>query len=148
MVAKKEQVPMAGMPNKANAPAGFAALPVSGVALLTTFRRNGQGVSTPVGIRVVGSKVYFTTWSTTWKIKRIAHTPRVTLAASTRQGKVIGPAVAGLARRLDGAEAEQASRLLGHAFLRWVWELVYKVVFRAQPVYYEVTPLPEDPDSC
>ena len=31
---------------------GFTALQVSKVALLTTFRRNGQGVQTPVGNQV------------------------------------------------------------------------------------------------
>jgi hypothetical protein len=59
---------------------GFTALQVSNVALLTTFRRNGQGVETPVGIRFAEGNVYFTTWSTTGKVKRLARNPRVTLA--------------------------------------------------------------------
>ncbi len=65
---------------------GFTALQVSNVALLTTFRRNGQGVETPVGIRFAEGKAYFTTWSTTGKVKRLARNPRVTLAPFTKMG--------------------------------------------------------------
>ena len=43
----------------------FAPLRASNVMLLTTFRRNGEGVSTPVGVnKLTDDKVYFTTWST------------------------------------------------------------------------------------
>src|SRR5262245_41631810 len=87
----------------------FAALPTKGVALLTTFRRSGEAVPTPVEIRVRSERVYFTTWSTTGKVKRLAHTPGVTLARCTRMGKPTGPSVAGVARRLGGAEAEVVS---------------------------------------
>ena len=88
----------------------FAVLRTSQVALLTTFRRNGQGVETPVGIRFVEGKVYFTTWSTTGKVKRLARNPRVTLAPFTKMGmKVIGPTVEGMARRLEEAEVEKLS---------------------------------------
>jgi PPOX class probable F420-dependent enzyme len=120
--------------------AAFAALKASNVALLTTFRRSGAGVGTPVDISVVDGKAYFTTWSTTGKIKRIANDPRVTLAPCTRSGKPIGPSVEGAARRLEEAEAADVRTMLGTGFQRWLWEIVYKVFFRAQPVIYEVTP--------
>src|SRR5689334_13127539 len=87
----------------------FAALRAKGVALLTTFRRSGESVPTPVEIRVYGERVYFTTWSTTGKVKRLAHTPGVMLARCTRFGKPTGPSVAGVARRLDSVEAEAVS---------------------------------------
>src|SRR5215469_228247 len=58
----------------------FAPLQGAKVAQLVTFRRNGHGVATPVGIQLANGKVYFTTWSTTGKVKRLAHNPRVTLA--------------------------------------------------------------------
>jgi uncharacterized protein len=118
----------------------FAPLGPSRTALLTSFRRNGQGVSTPVGIHVATGKAYFTTWSTTGKIKRIAKNPCVTLAPCTRQGKVLGPTTAGKARRLEDAEAKHARTLMGGAFGYWVWTLIYKLFFHAQPVLYEVTP--------
>ena len=120
--------------------AAFAPLNASSVALLTTFRRSGAGVGTPVGISVVPGKAYFTTWSTTGKVKRIAHDQHVTLAPCTRGGKPIGPSVEGAARRLEGAEAADMRAMLGAGFQRWLWEMVYTVFLRAQPVIYEVTP--------
>jgi PPOX class probable F420-dependent enzyme len=117
----------------------FAALPVAGVALLTTFRRNGAGVPTPVEIRVRGERVYFTTWSTTGKVKRLAHSPDVTLAPSTRFGKPTGPSVAGIARRLDGAEAENLSTFFGKGLWATLWNQIYQL--RGwQSVVYEVAP--------
>jgi PPOX class probable F420-dependent enzyme len=120
--------------------AAFAPLKASSVALLTTFRRNGVAVGTPVGINIVDGKAYFTTWSKTGKIKRIANNPRVTLAPCTRGGKPLGPTVAGNARRLEGAEATRVRAILGAGLRRRLWELVYKLFMRAHPVIYEVTP--------
>jgi uncharacterized protein len=122
--------------------ASFAILRQSKTALLTSFRRNGQGVGTPIGLTVVGNEAYFTTWSTTGKIKRLANNPHVTLAPCTQQGKPLGPTVEGTARRLEGVEAKEAQKHLGSALRFWVWTLIYKLVFRAQPVLYEVVPEP------
>jgi uncharacterized protein len=119
----------------------FAPLRTSSTALLTSYRRNGQGVSTPVGIRVANGKAYFTTWSTTGKIKRIANDTRVTLAPCTRQGKVLGPIIKGIARRLEGTEARQARTVIGGSVTYWIWILIYKLLFHAQPVLYEVVPV-------
>ncbi|HEU5381629.1 MAG TPA: PPOX class F420-dependent oxidoreductase [Ktedonobacteraceae bacterium] len=120
--------------------ASFAFLRQSKTVLLTSFRRNGQEVSTPVGLAVVGNKAYFTTWSTTGKVKRLAHNPRVTLTPCTRQGKPLGATVEGSARRLEGVEAKEARKHLGGALRFWIWALIYKLAFRAQPVLYEVVP--------
>jgi PPOX class probable F420-dependent enzyme len=117
----------------------FAALPAKGVALLTTFRRTGEGVPTPVEIRVRGERVYFTTWSTTGKVKRLAHTPSIILARCTRFGKPTGPSVAGIARRLDGTEAEAVSAYFGKGPWARLWNQIYRL--RGwQPVIYEVAP--------
>jgi len=121
----------------------FAALPTKGVALLTTFRRIGDAVSTPVEIRARGERVYFTTWSTTGKVKRLAHTPSVTLARCTRMGKPTGPSVAGIARRLDGAEAEAASTYFGQGPWARIWDQIYRLRgWRA--IVYEVAPARND----
>lgn len=121
-------------------PEVFAPLRASSTALLTSYRRNGQGVSTPVGICIANGKAYFTTWSTTGKIKRIANNPCVTLAPCTRRGEVLGPTIKGVARRLEGAEARQTRQALGGTISYWMWILIYKLLFHAQPVLYEVTP--------
>jgi uncharacterized protein len=92
---------------------------------------------------VANGKAYFTTWSTTGKIKRIANDTRVTLAPCTRQGKIQGPTIKGIARRLEGAEARQARTIFGGAVTYWIWILIYKLLFHAQPVLYEVVPAPQ-----
>lgn len=109
------------------------------VALLTTFRRNGQEVGTPVGISYLKDKLYFTTWSTTGKVKRLSANVKVSLAPCTRKGDVTGSTVEGTARRLEGAEAAQISSQLSGAVRRWLWIAIYRIVFRAKPVLYEVT---------
>ena len=121
----------------------FAPLQRSSTALLTSFRRNGQGVSTPVGITIKDDKVYFTTWSTTGKVKRLANNSQLTLAPCKQRGAVIGPTVGGMARRLEGEEAQRVRAMIGNPVQRWFWELIYKLVFRADAVLYEVVPAAE-----
>ena len=69
--------------------ADFAPLEGSTTALLTTFRRGGEAVGTPLSIVVTGGKAYFVTAGDSGKAKRLAHTDRVTLAPCTLTGKVI-----------------------------------------------------------
>jgi len=91
------------------------------MTLLTSYRRNGIGVGTPVGTVALGGKLYFMTAADTWKVKRLAHNQRVTLAPGTRKGAARGPAIAGTVRRLHDEEARRARALLrvgivGHFF--------------------------------
>ncbi len=46
----------------------------SHTVLLTSFRHNGQGVRTPVGMMAVEGKLYFMTPASSWKARRIART--------------------------------------------------------------------------
>lgn len=80
--------------------------------LLATFRRDGTPVSTPVNIVVDGDRAYFRTWDTAGKLKRVRHTPEVTLAPSDARGVPGGPAIRARARVLAGAEADRAGALL------------------------------------
>jgi PPOX class probable F420-dependent enzyme len=119
----------------------FTTLRTSNVALLTTFRRNGQGVGTPVGIRLAEGKAYFTTWSTTGKVKRLANNPRVTLAPYAKmRRKVIGSTVESIACRLEGTEAAEVSaRILKPTFWSRLWALIY-TMRGWRPLLYEVMP--------
>ena len=118
----------------------FQPLQASNVALLTTFRRSGIGVATPVGIKLDSDKAYFTTWSTTGKVKRLAHNANVTLAPCTRMGKVTGETVYGVARHLDPFEADRVrDRILNRSLWGRMWEGIYKL--RGwQKIIYEVSP--------
>ena len=55
---------------------------------LTTFRRTGQAVSTPVWVVRDGDALLVTTPADSGKVKRLRHTPRVELRPCSRTGKV------------------------------------------------------------
>ena len=80
--------------------------------LLTTYRRDGTGVGTPVHIAVDGDRAYIRTWDTAWKLKRIRNNPEVEVASSTVGGRPTGPAIRARARVLGGAESKYAAEML------------------------------------
>jgi PPOX class probable F420-dependent enzyme len=107
---------------------------------LTSFRRSGQGVGSPVGMAVADGKLYFMTPAATWKARRIANNPQVTLALCTYQGKVLSPAVAGMARRLFGKEARRARALLRVRFIGWMWNIIFSLRYPGdKTAVYEVS---------
>ena len=107
---------------------------------LTTFRRSGQGVGSPVGMAVADDMLYFMTPAATWKARRISNNPRVTLALCTYQGKVLSPAVAGMARRLSGKEARRARALLRVRFIGWMWNIIFSLRYPGdKTAVYEVS---------
>ncbi len=90
--------------------AGFDALRGHKYCLLTTFRRSGEPVPTPVWFGLQDGKAYFRSEAAVGKIKRIRANPEVLLAPCSFRGKPLGPAAAGRARVLatedeEGAEA-------------------------------------------
>ena len=60
---------------------------------ITSFRRDGTPVATPVWVVAAAGRLYVWTGSGTGKAKRIRNNPDVTLAACTARGAVTGPAV-------------------------------------------------------
>lgn len=66
---------------------------------LTTFKRDGEGVSTPMWIAHDGSGLLAWTHADSWKVKRVRRDSRVTLEPCNRLGKVSegGEPVAGRA---------------------------------------------------
>ncbi len=55
---------------------------------LTTVKRNGERVPTPMWIGRDGAHLFVWTHADSWKVKRVGNNPRVTLAPSSRTGKV------------------------------------------------------------
>ena len=84
--------------------------------LLTTYRRDGTGVGTPVHIAVDGDRAFIRTWDTAWKLRRIRNNPEVEVAPSTVGGRPTGPAINARARVLDGAESKYAAELLARKY--------------------------------
>ena len=64
----------------------LAPLGGSGTALLTTYRRGGAAVATPVSIAVAAERAYFVTPADSGKAKRLAGCNRVQLAPCTVGG--------------------------------------------------------------
>jgi uncharacterized protein len=121
--------------------ADFAPLQGSTTALLTTFRRGGEAVGTPLSIVVTGGKAYFVTAGDSGKAKRLAHTDRVTLAPCTLGGKVTGDTLAGRARRLPPDERRQAAKGLLKPTKSLFWSLVtYRLVHGKKMELFEVVP--------
>jgi PPOX class probable F420-dependent enzyme len=71
---------------------------------LTTFKRDGTPVATPIWFNIIDGKVLLTTPAASWKVKRIRNNPRVEFATCTQRGKVTGPLLTGSARLLSDDE--------------------------------------------
>jgi len=84
----------------------FNSLSSASYASLTTFRRNGTAVPTPMWFAIYEPTgiIYIETDATAGKVKRIRHTQRVTLAQCTASGKVTGEVIEGQARIVTDTE--------------------------------------------
>lgn len=80
--------------------------------LLTTYRRDGTPVGTPVHVAVDGDLAFVRTWDTTWKLKRIRNNPEVEVTPSTFRGAPTGTPLRAHARILKGDESVRAGRRL------------------------------------
>ncbi|AGZ38445.1 PPOX class F420-dependent oxidoreductase [Actinoplanes friuliensis] len=80
--------------------------------LLTTFRRDGRAVATPLWVVPDGTGVAFWTPADTGKVKRIRNSGRVTLAPCDVRGNVKGEAVEATARIGDGADRRRIGATL------------------------------------
>ena len=89
---------------------------------LTTFRKSGKPVATPVWFVEKEGKICVWTQSNSGKMKRLRHNSGVTLAPCTMGGKVIGPVVEGIARIVSPQEKEEV-RLLLLAKYGWMQRL-------------------------
>ncbi len=116
--------------------------------LLTTYRRNGTPVGTPVNIAVAADRAFVRTWDTTGKLKRIRNNPAVEVAPSTVRGRPTGPAIRARALILDGAESAAAGRALArkHPMGHGVVVPLVHHLRRNTPVHIELRPvLPNEP---
>ncbi|WP_329114070.1 PPOX class F420-dependent oxidoreductase [Streptomyces sp. NBC_01353] len=90
---------------------------------LTTFRKNGTGVATPVWYAVEGDELYAWTRSDSWKVKRLRNDPRVVVAVCDLRGNVPEDAVRieGTARLLEGEELRRVRKLLSRKYTWQYW---------------------------
>lgn len=78
---------------------------------LETFRRNGEGVKTPVWFAQEGDALYVMTKLTSGKAKRIRNNGRVNVAPCKMDGTVIGDWIPAQARLLPEAGGKDVERL-------------------------------------
>lgn len=90
----------------------FAPLAGAEFMVLTTYRRSGVAVPTPVWFAQVDGVLYVTTGADAGKVKRLRANPVVQVAASDRVGTVLGLAVAGRGRVLERDEEAVARTAL------------------------------------
>lgn len=83
---------------------------------LETYRRNGNGVRTPVWFVERDGKLYVRTGASSGKAKRIRNFPQVQVAPCKAQGEVIGQWVKGTARPADNQMADSINRLFSQKY--------------------------------
>lgn len=117
-----------------------------GTVLLTSYRKIGTPVGTPVSIAVDGDVAFVRSWSTAGKMKRIRNNPVIDIQPSTLRGRPTGgPSFQARARLLSGDEAAHARKLINkkHPVLHGVLvPLVHKLA-RYETVHLELTPIDE-----
>ena len=123
----------------------FSALRGHKYCLLTTFRRSGEGVPTPVWFGLAGGRAYVRTETDAGKVKRIRNDGRVTVAPCTVRGKPLGPVAEGKARTLPGSEEAGAEAALqaNYGLFRRVYERGVDTV-GVNTIYLEITPAAQD----
>jgi uncharacterized protein len=112
--------------------------------LLTTYKRDGTGVETPVSIAFEGDRAFFRSYDKAWKTKRLRNNPHVQVAASTLRGKRTGPPVQARAALLAGEQARIAARTLArrHRVLQAMLVPLAHRLMRYQTMHYELRPDP------
>jgi len=113
--------------------------------LLTTYKRDGTPVQTPVSIAFDGDRAFFRSYHKAWKTKRLRNNPHVEVAASTLRGERTGPLIRARATLLAGDQARIAAKALArrHRLLQAVLVPLAHRLLRYQTVHYELLSDPE-----
>jgi uncharacterized protein len=116
--------------------ASLAAIERAQYLSLTTFRRSGAPVMTPVWFARVGQALYVITDNDTGKVKRIRHDPAVRVAPSTAKGEPTGVTIA---KVLPVGEASHGMRALSgkYGWLFTAFELLHRLQ-RKTPVLLQI----------
>ena len=121
---------------------------------LTSFRRDGTPVATPVWVIAHDGRLYVWTGARTGKVRRIRGNPEVTLAACTARGTVTGPPRRARAAIVPASERPEAWDVSRAKYRVQLQAIVLagrpsKMVRRgsgqpAERVYLELTLAPQD----
>jgi len=103
---------------------GFTAFAGKKYLNLETFKKNGEGVKTPVwfaadpaaNLDSSAAKLYIYTIGESGKVKRMRNNPRVKIAPCDMRGNVLGEWVDAQAQIVTGAEAAHGMKLLNKKY--------------------------------
>ncbi|MEU3183546.1 PPOX class F420-dependent oxidoreductase [Streptomyces sp. NPDC006923] len=92
---------------------------------LTTYRKDGTGVDTPVWHAVDGGELFIWTRADAWKVKRIRHNNRVVVTRCDVRGRIAegAPRAEGTARLLDPAATDAVRKLLSRKYTWQFWAI-------------------------
>lgn len=118
---------------------------------LTSFRRDGTGVATPVWFVSDNGHLFVETDADSFKVKRIRRDPHVRVALCDARGRVKSEPVEADATILPEQERDRVERLLGKKYRidRYTIYPLYRLVMRFRgrssrthepPVALEITP--------
>ncbi len=110
--------------------------------LLTTYKRDGTPVATPVSIAFDGDRAFFRTYHKAGKTKRLRNNPQLEAAPCTLRGQPTGPAIRARAALLSGDDARLAARSLaqGHRVLQAALVPLLHRLMRYRTLHYEILP--------
>jgi PPOX class probable F420-dependent enzyme len=102
---------------------------------LTTFRKTGAGIATPVWFGEEDGKLYVMTRSDMGKTKRIRNNPQVRVAPCTIRGRVKGVEFAATARILPAEQHARARQTLNRKY----WAARLPLIWSRTDTYLEIS---------
>ena len=120
----------------------FNALKQQKCVSITTYRKNGKPVPTPVWFALENDKLYVATEPGSGKVKRIHNNPNVLLAPCTQRGKLTGPTLKGVAHILPADREKQVKAALKrrYGWMMRVGGIVDRISGKKRNCYLEITP--------
>jgi len=114
---------------------------------LTTYRRSGEAVPTPVWFALVEGRAHVFTELHTGKVRRIRNDPRVTVVPSNFRGRPRGRSVEATAHLMGEAEGGVADRALREKY-GWqygaYWALMRLLPRIPEHVFLELRPVGDE----
>jgi PPOX class probable F420-dependent enzyme len=116
---------------------------------ITSYKRDGRGVATPVWFVQRDGRLLVETDATSGKIKRIRRNPQVRVAACTASGRLHGEQVPAVAEVLPDSETGAVERLIADKYrfdmiifrpLRFIQARAHLGRPRTKPAILRITP--------
>jgi PPOX class probable F420-dependent enzyme len=109
---------------------------------LTTFRKNGQAVPTPVWFAEQGGRLYIVTMAESGKVKRIRANAQVEVAPCDAAGRILGASFEAMATIVPKPEEPHADRALSRKY--GITKMLFMLMWRLRRIpvaYLEVQPM-------